>query len=135
MSDILKPTSQVTVSVATPTDDYVEVKGTTTRKIVWEAFGFEPGFAFKVFSETEGGKEIVTANIVTQEEEVFSGFLTTKDSGYTANLEDANSKKKAKIEMSFKEESCTNPDGSAAKYSTTIKIGERTMSGCASKFN
>lgn len=135
VTDILKPTSQITVTVATPTDEYVEVKATTTRKIVWEALGFEPGFAFKIFSETESGKETITTNILTQEQELFSGILSGGAVNYSAELEDYNSKKKSKINISFDQKSCINPDGSTSTYTTVLKIGNKSMTGCANKFN
>lgn len=139
IGDALKPTSQVTVTAATITDDYVEVKATSTRKIVWEALGFEPGFAFKLFSETASGTEQFSVNIVTQENELFSGFVVAQGMGtstnYTATLSDINSKKDSKINISFSEKACTKPDGTPTNFTTTLKIGTRTMTGCAEKFN
>lgn len=139
IGDTFKPTSQVTVTAATITDDYVEVKATSTRKILWEALGFEPGFAFKVFSETASGTEQFSANIVTQENELFSGFLVAQGTGtsttYTATLSDMNSKKESKVNISFSEKACAKPDGTPTKFTTTLKIGTRTMTGCADKFN
>ena len=139
VSNTFKPTSKVTVTVATPTDDYVEVKATSTRKIIWEALGFEPGFAFKVFSEMASGTEQFSANIVTQDNELFSGFLVAQGTGtstvYTSTLSDINSKKESKINISFSEKACTKPDGTPAKFTSTLKIGTRTMTGCADKFN
>lgn len=143
-----KPVSQVTVSAVNPNDDYIEVKSTTTadkvatttvRKIVWEGLGFEPGFAFKIFSETENGKDIITSNIITQDGEVFSGFLTATGSAdtllYSATMTDINTTVDKEIQISFKEKACTKPSGEDAKYSTTIKVGAKTMTGCADAFN
>jgi hypothetical protein len=112
---------------------YIDETASSTRIIVWEAFGYEPGFAMKVFSEGKV-KKVYSTNIITQEGNIYSGFLQSVVADkFTGKIINAVDNSSVDVKIDFEKKNCTEPSGDISEYTINLKVASENLVGCADK--